>query len=135
MEDGSKFCTLIAPAPDWTHWDDDAETVHRISRDILETYGKPMQDVANFLNDILAGKTVYTDGWVVDKPWLTRLFHAAGVEMDFTVSSLEMILSPEQMEVWHDTKDQVVEDMDLKRHRASYDALIIQETYTRTLQP
>lgn len=135
MEDGSKFCTLIAPAPDWTHWDDDAETVHRISRDILETYGKPMQDVANFLNDILAGKTVYTDGWVVDKPWLTRLFHAAGVEMDFTVSSLEMILSPEQMEVWHDTKDQVVEDMELKRHRASYDALIIQETYTRTLQP
>lgn len=135
MEDGSKFCTLVAPAPDWTHWDDDAETVHRISRDILETYGKPMQDVANFLNDILAGKTVYTDGWVVDKPWLTRLFHAAGVEMDFTVSSLEMILSPEQMEVWHDTKDQVVEDMELKRHRASYDALIIQETYTRTLQP
>ena len=135
MEDGSKFCTLIAPAPDWTHWDDDAETVHRISRDILETYGKPMQDVANFLNDILAGKTVYTDGWVVDKPWLTRLFHAAGVEMDFTVSSLEMILSPEQMEVWHDTKDQVVEDMELKRHRASYDALIIQEPYKRTLQP
>ena len=134
LEDGSKFCTLIAPAPDWTHWDDDAETVHRISRDILETYGKPMQDVANFLNDILAGKTVYTDGWVVDKPWLTRLFHAAGVEMDFTVSSLEMILSPEQMEVWHDTKDQVVEDMELKRHRASYDALIIQETYKRTLQ-
>ena len=45
-----------------------------------------------------------------------------------------MILSPEQMEVWHDTKDQVVEDMELKRHRASYDALIIQETYKRTLQ-
>ena len=134
LQDGSKFCTLIAPAPDWTHWDDEAETVHRISRDILETYGKPMQDVAHFLNDILAGKTVYTDGWVVDKPWLTRLFHAAGVDMDFTVSSLEMILSPEQMEVWHDTKDQVVEDMELKRHRASYDALIIQETYKRTLQ-
>ncbi|MBO6565081.1 MAG: hypothetical protein JJ934_05815 [Pseudomonadales bacterium] len=134
LQDGSKFCTLIAPAPDWTHWDDEAETVHRISRDILETYGKPMQDVANFLNDILAGKTVYTDGWVVDKPWLTRLFHAAGVEMDFTVSSLEMILSPDQMEVWHDTKDKVVEDMELKRHRASYDALIIQETYKRTLQ-
>ncbi|MBO6556918.1 MAG: hypothetical protein JJ957_10490 [Pseudomonadales bacterium] len=134
LQDGSKFCTLIAPAPDWTYWDDEAETVHRISRDILETYGKPMQDVANFLNDILAGKTVYTDGWVVDKPWLTRLFHAAGVEMDFTVSSLEMILSPDQMEVWHDTKDKVVEDMELKRHRASYDALIIQETYKRTLQ-
>jgi len=64
LEDGSKFCTLIAPAPDWTLWDDEAETVHRISRDILETYGKPMQDVANFLNDILAGKrSIQTAGW------------------------------------------------------------------------
>ena len=134
LEDGSKFCTLIAPAPDWTHWDDDAEKVHRVSRDILETYGKPMQEVAEFLNTILAGKTVYTDGWVVDKPWLTTLFHAAGMQMDFTVSSLEMILSPEQMEIWHDTKDKVIDDMELKRHRASYDAMIIQETYKRTLQ-
>jgi hypothetical protein len=92
-----------------------------------------MRDVAMFLNEILEGKTIYTDGWVVDKPWLTTLFHAAGVPMNFTVSSLEMILSPDQMAVWHDTKDQVIEDMDLKRHRASYDAMIIQETYKRTL--
>ncbi len=133
LQDGSKFCTLIAPAPDWTHWDEQAETVHRVSRDILETYGKPLEDVAQFLNEILAGKTIYTDGWVVDKPWLVTLFHAAGVEMDFTVSPLEMILSPEQMEVWHETKDKVIEDMELKRHRASYDAIIIQETYKQTL--
>ena len=92
-----------------------------------------MKDVAMFLNEILEGKTVYTDGWVVDKPWLTTLFHAAGVDMSFTVSSLEMILSPEQMEKWHGTKDQVIDDMGLSRHRASYDALIIQETYKRTL--
>tara|TARA_E500000331_G_C17248663_1_gene710152 strand:+ start:1102 stop:1383 length:282 start_codon:yes stop_codon:yes gene_type:complete len=92
-----------------------------------------MKDVAQFLNEILAGKTVYTDGWVVDKPWITTLYHAAGVQMDFEVSSLEMILSPDQMAVWHETKDQVIEDMELKRHRASFDALIIQETYKRTL--
>ena len=103
-----------------------------MSRDILETYGKPLDEVAAFLNHILAGKTVYTDGWVVDKPWLTTLFHAAGMEMDFNVSSLEMILSPEQMALWHDTKDKVLEEMDLRRHRASYDAVVIQETYKRT---
>ena len=133
LEGGTKFCTLIAPAPDWTHWDDTAEEVQRVSRDILETYGKPLKDVAAFLNEILAGKTVYTDGWVVDKPWLTRLFHAAGMDMDFQVSSLEMILSTEQMETWHDTKDTILVESGLKRHRASYDALIIQETYKRTL--
>ncbi|MDA0789995.1 MAG: hypothetical protein O2780_11115 [Proteobacteria bacterium] len=132
LEGGSKFCSLIAPAPDWTHWDDEAEQVHRVSRDILETYGKPMKDVALFLNEILEGKTVYTDGWVVDKPWLTTLFHAAGVNMSFSVSPLEMILTPEQMASWHETKDRVIEDMGLTRHRASFDALIIQETYRRT---
>ena len=133
MEGGAKFCTLITTAPDWTHWDDEAEKIHRVSRDILEIYGKPMADVAMFLNEVLEGKTIYTDGWVVDKPWLTTLFHAARVPMSFTVSSLEMILSPEQMAVWHETKDEVIRDMGLKRHRASYDALIIQETYKRSL--
>lgn len=133
LQDGQKFCTLILPAPDWTHWDDDAEKVHRVSRDILETYGKPMREVAEFLNDLLYGKTIYSDGWVVDKPWLTTLFHAAGVNMEFSVSPLEMILSEEQMASWHETKDKVIETMELKRHRASFDAVIIQETYKATL--
>lgn len=132
LEGGSKFCTLSMPAPDWTHWDDDAEKVHRISRDILETYGRQLEDVANFLNAILYSKTVFADGWVVDKPWLTTLFHAARVPMEFSVSSLEMILSEPQMAAWQETKTQVVADMGLVRHRASFDALIIQETYRRT---
>lgn len=38
------------------------------------------------------------------------------------------------MENWHKTKDQVIKDLDLSRHRASYDAWIIQETYKRTLK-
>lgn len=134
MEDGQKFCTLILPAPDWDHWDDEAEKVHRVPRDILETYGKPMVEVAEELNRLLEGKTVYTDGWVVDKPWLTTLFHEAGVPMSFTISALEMILSEAQMAAWHDTKDKVIDELDLKRHRASFDAVIIQETYKRTLQ-
>ncbi len=133
MNEGEKFCTLILPAPDWTHWDDDAEKVHRVPRDILETYGKPMKEVAEKLNEILEGKTVYTDGWVVDKPWLTTLFHAAGIAMKFEVSSLEMILSEPQMNTWHATKDRIIDEMELKRHRASYDAIIIQETFKRTL--
>ena len=133
MEQSQNFCTLILPAPDWTHWDEGAEKVHRVSRDILEIYGKPMQEVANQLNELLEGKTVYTDGWVVDKPWLTTLFYTAGVPMKFEVSSLEIILSEKQMEIWHETKDKVIEEMELKRHRASYDAYIIQETYKRTL--
>ena len=134
MEDGKKFCSLILPAPEWTHWDEEAEKVHNIERSILEVYGKAPKEVATLLNELLDGKTVYTDGWVVDKPWITTLFYEAGINMSFEVSSLEMILSESQMENWHKTKDQVIKDLDLSRHRASYDALIIQETYKRTLK-
>lgn len=132
LDDGHKYCSLIQPAPDWTHWDAEAEKVHRISRDILETYGRPWRDVAETLNELLATRTVYTDGWVVDKPWLTTLFHTARTEMQFHVSPLEMILSPAQMELWHREKDEVTATVDLSRHRASHDAWIIQETWWRT---
>ena len=133
MDKDSKYCALILPTPDWVHWDDEAEKAHRIARDVLETYGKPLREVATQLNQMLEGKTLYSDGWVVDKPWLTTLFHEAGLEIRFKVSPLEMILSEAQMERWHSTKYKVVEEMNMKRHRASYDAWIIQETYKRTL--
>ena len=85
------------------------------------------------LNELLASRTVYTDGWVVDKPWLTTLFHAARTDMQFHVSPLEMILSEEQMQRWHREKDAVTASLELTRHRASHDAWIVQETYRRTL--
>jgi hypothetical protein len=133
LNDGRKFCTLIIPAPDWTHWDEEAEKIHQVSRNILEAYGKPINEVADQLNEMFAGMTLYSDGWVVDKPWLTTLFQAAGRPMKFSVSPLEMILSEKQMAVWHDTKDKVIIEMNLTRHRASNDAWIIQETFKQTL--
>jgi hypothetical protein len=132
LDDGHKYCTLVHPEPEWTHWDAEAERVHRISRDLLETYGRPAREVARTLNELLATRTVYTDGWVVDKPWLATLFHAAHVEMEFRVSPLEMILSESQMQRWHEEKDRVLATLDLSRHRASHDAWVIQETYRRT---
>ena len=133
LDDGHKYCALILPAPDWTYWDPEAEKIHRIPRDVLETYGRPRQAVASTLNELLTGRTVYTDGWVVDKPWLTTLFHSARIPMLFQVSSLELILSEQQMATWHGEKAAVVAGMeDLARHRASHDAWIVQETYRRT---
>lgn len=132
LDDGHKYCALVSPEPGWTHWDGEAEKVHRISRDILETYGRPGRSVAETLNELLASRTVYSDGWVVDKPWLATLFHAARIEMQFRVSPLEMILSEAQMQLWHEEKDRVLATLDLSRHRASHDAWVIQETYNRT---
>ncbi len=134
LEPGTKYCSLIAPALDWTHWDAWAEEVHRIPRDILETHGKPATQVALRLNELLGNSTVYSNGWVVDQPRLTQLFSRAAVTRQFAISPLEMILSEHQIEVWPKVKQQVVSELALTRHRASADALIIQETYLRTRQ-
>lgn len=132
LDKGQKFCSLVLPPDHWTHWDMEAEKVHRISRDILEDYGKPTRQVAETLNELLDGKTVYTDGWVVDNTWIIKLFHAARVEPHFRTSSLEMILNEDQMRAWHETKDLIVAEAGQRRHRASFDAYVIQQTWLRT---
>ena len=134
LEGGAKYCALIAPAPAWTHWDDEAEKVHHVSRDMLKSHGKNVQVVTQQLNNLLSGKVLYSDGWVVDYPWLIRLFSAAGNSMDFRVSPLELILTEAQMSIWHQTKDRVVDELKLSRHRASHDAWILQETFRQTFE-
>lgn len=134
LGNGQKYCALIKPAGSWIYWDEQAELVHGLNRETLLSWGKPISLVAEELNDFLAGKTVYSDGWVVDKPWLLRLFYHCGVQPTFCLSALEMILKEAQMDIWSQTKRQVIQDLALMRHRASTDALIIQETYARTQQ-
>lgn len=126
-----RYCSLILPATDWQHWDASAEQVHGVSRAVLRAKGKSARVVAGELNELLGAATVYSDAWVVDKPWLTTLFHAAGISQTFTLSSIESILSEAQLASWDATKLQVIQDLHLPRHRASNDALIIQQTYQR----
>jgi len=132
LSDGRKFCTLVLPTKHWDHWDDSAEQLHKISRETLQAHGRPVYEVACLLNELLEGVTVYSDGWVVDRPWMTTLFFAAGVKMRFNVSPLELILSESQMSVWHATKNEILTHANIERHRASCDAWVIQETFKRT---
>ena len=134
LSGGSKFCSLVLPAQTWSHWDENAECLHKISRENLQANGQPAREVALSLNDILGEITVYSDGWVVDKPWMTTLFSAAGVSMSFHVSPLELILTEQQMSIWHETKTTVLAQANIDRHRASNDAWVIQETFWLTHQ-
>jgi hypothetical protein len=132
LTSGERYCSLIIPVSEWTHWDAQAAKVHGISRAFLKKNGRPVTEVAQALNSFLADKIVYSDGWGVDLRWITKLFYTAGIYQQFKVSALENILSEAQMNVWHETKDQVLAEIKFKRHRATNDALVIQETYTRT---
>lgn len=130
--DGAKWCKLIRPYDSWVHWDSEAEALHGITQSMLFTRGLDPVRVCHELNRFLGNTVVYSDGWVVDNPWLIKLYAAAQVEMTFTFRALEYILNQTQMEMWHEVKCDVEQSLDTRRHRASSDALLIQQTYAQT---
>jgi len=132
LPDGTPHCFLLAPARHWTAWEPEAEKLHGISRETLEAYGRPLQEVAWRLNELLRDKTVYSDAWSFDMCWLGKLFDAAHMPQTFRVAPLQEALGEHQMEKWDNAKAKVIEELDLQRHRASGDARILQETYRRT---
>ncbi len=134
LSDGGAYCSLIHPEPDWRHWAPSAESVHGITRDTLATHGKAAAVVAADLNQYLAGTTVYTDAWYHDYQWLARLFDAANLPQRFKLQDLRQLLSPSAMALWDDTKAQVMQEMNLTRHRASNDAKVLQRTLQRVME-
>ena len=126
------FCRLIRPQPDWQHWNDEGQAIHGITRQTLNDFGKDAREIAEQLNDLLRGQTVYSDAWGHDYSWLNLLFNAANVPRKFKLESIVALLSEAQLETWNKTKTEVQESLDQGRHRASIDAKIIQLTYLKT---
>ncbi|QJR80222.1 hypothetical protein CA267_005250 [Alteromonas pelagimontana] len=130
--DGERFCMLIKPYDDWKHWDNSAEALHGISREHLLRFGSDGGVVCDRLNGFLNAQTAYSDGWVVDNPWLIQLFARAGRMMTFRLSALEHVLSEAQMKSWHKVKSDLYSRQSRSRHRASVDAELIQQTFLQT---
>lgn len=132
LADGTPHCFLVAPVRTWTHWDPQAEQIHGISRDCLEKYGRPVQDVAWRLNELLRDRTVYSDAWLFDMSWLGKLYDKANLPQRFRIAPLVDLMSQAQMAAWDETKVEVTRELASHRHRASGDARILQETFRRT---
>jgi hypothetical protein len=131
LPDGEAFCTLIRPAPGWTHWDDSAERLHRISHQTARTHGRDALEVATLLNERLRGMTLYCDGWAHDYVWLSVLFEAADLAPAFKLDNLRALLTDRDAARWAAAKQQVATEMRLQRHRASSDARVLQQTLVR----
>lgn len=84
------------------------------------------------LNEFANGQTLYSDAWVVDNPWIVKLFSQSAIPMKFSISAIEMLMSESQIALWDREKIAVAESSGLVRHRASADAYIIQQTFMRT---
>jgi hypothetical protein len=128
LADGRAFCTLVRPEPQWQAWDPAAEAVHRIPRAALHAHGRAPSVVTRWLNELLAGQTVYCDGWGHDFAWLHTLYDAAGAVPSFRLESIATLLEPATCERWHAVKAEVMAASNLDRHRASSDAKVLQRT-------
>lgn len=128
LPDGSTFCTLVRPQPDWTHWDPAAEAVHGITRELLLRHGRPVVDVARALNERLAGAVAYSDAWGNDSAWLALLFDEASLAQRFRLDSLRALLSDADLAHWHASRARALSELGRQRHRASSDALLVQHT-------
>jgi hypothetical protein len=131
LPDGHAYCTLVRPETHWTHWDTQAEALHRIPRAVIEERGLPTFEVARNLNSQLAGQTVYSDGWANDYSWLGALFDAADMTPRFKLENLRALLNETQADQWHTVKAQVSSERGVQRHRASSDARLLQLTLQR----
>ncbi|PCH60663.1 MAG: hypothetical protein COC05_03740 [Gammaproteobacteria bacterium] len=130
---GDTQCYLLKPEHDWTHWTKEAQAIHGISQGTLIEYGSDARIVAQRLNSLLRGQTVYSDGWSKDISWLAKLFESVDNTPLFRVETLTKILNQKQMDNWERIKTKVIQELGLTRHRASADALILQHTYQRSL--
>jgi hypothetical protein len=134
LPDGNTFCTLVRPLPEWNHWDEQAAQTHHIPREMLFLRGLPVHEVAERLNAMLRGLTVYSDGWANDYSWLGALFDAANMTPAFRLENLRRLLTEEEADQWHSVKAQIAAERGTQRHRASADAQLLQLTFQRLRQ-
>lgn len=135
LEDRVVHSFLIRPATNWVHWSEDAERIHGISREQLQQQGMSPREVALRMNELLRGKTLYSDAWSFDSSWMGRLFEEAELVQRFRIETINKLLTPEQMERWHDSKELVWQEYGVAdRHRAANDVRVLQETFLRVIR-
>lgn len=90
LEDGSIESHLINPylVEEWTDWDPGAQAVHGLSRAYLADHGEHPDSVAHRMNQVLAGKTVYSDAITFDGMWIGELFAGAMIEREFKIKDI-----------------------------------------------
>lgn len=130
LPSGRRAYWLIRPQPEWTHWSDEAERLHGLSRAQLLTQGQHPRAVCMGLNEALAGLTVYSDAWHRDWPWTALLFDAAGCRPSFRMEALQKLFDEQDFDRWNTVLHQARQRSQLpQRHCASIDALVLQAAF------
>lgn len=90
----ARHSCFVKPEPSWMQWDAMAEEIHGISRQCLMRKGLPVRKVANMMNELLHGLTLYSDAIQFDQAWCKKLFDAAEIDMQFEIADFWLLLTP-----------------------------------------
>lgn len=69
-------------------WDPDAEKLYRISIQQLLTHGRLPVEIAQLMNEVLAGRKLFSDSPVDDERWLRLIFDEANLMPAFAIQKL-----------------------------------------------
>lgn len=128
LPNGDTKSWLIRPHVLWKDWSEKAARIHGIPRETLEQDGQEINDVIEALNSQIYG-TVYCDAWAFDSFWLHRLFKAGKCKPNFELDSITSILNSQQIDQWQSVRAGIIDNLDIKTHRAANDALILHKTW------
>jgi len=130
LPNGETRSWLIKPHVVWRDWSEKAARIHGISKETLQNEGLEISQVVSELNDLIK-EPVYCDAWAFDSFWLHRLFKAGKCKPNFQIDSITSILNETQIDQWQDIRAGVIDSLQLVRHRAANDALILHKTWQK----
>ncbi len=111
---------LIKPTEEWINngsWCLNAESsIHELSQDMLAQHGVDPVDVAHALNDALCGRLVLCNDLNYDGVWLTKIFEAARVGVQFLLTDVSFLY-----EFWGKDKTRLF--------KQSYEAIVPSTTH------
>ena len=122
---------LIKPQDDWRYWDDTAEAMHGISRDLLQKEGINATTVVQELNEFLAGsiEPLYSDAAYWDADWIDTLYFSVNQKRGFYIDSLFDLLDDQQQTRFKHEKERLAASGKFLQHRAEQDVEMIREAF------
>ncbi|MDA9004068.1 hypothetical protein N9J26_01115 [bacterium] len=127
--DGHTRAWLVKPEPQWTYWNDTAESIHGMTRDYLFEHGLPVAQVADELKHHVNGAELFSDAVTWDADWADTLFFNSHSIRNFCISSIYEFMTDEQVEAFKENKVRLAACGRYREHRAEEDVRLIHEAF------
>lgn len=81
---------FIKPESHWTHWDEQAESIHGISKSLVSRTGIACYEAVSRLDANLAKREVLSDAPEWDGYWLDRLYDAVEKKRNWSLKKINL---------------------------------------------